>query len=691
MAKIVLSNVVSGYNPATINANFQAIAQHLNDKVLYRDNPTGEPNQIVQQTVDMNNKRLINLPAPTSDTEPMRRGDIGNLANDVADAKAAAIAAGNSAIAAAASATAASGSANSAAGSSTSAGTFANQAGVYRNEALTYRNQAEQYSIAAYDNSRLSVGTVTTGAAGSSASVTINGNPGTQTISFVIPRGDTGATGPQGPVGPLGPSGDGTGDVVGEATTVIGNVAVWGNVDGKYIVDDGLAVSDIERKSEKGQANGYAPLDSNSKIPDQYLNLAPEVVAPTNLVPGEGTTGMNETPHFEVSGFFSSYGATHQNTQIQISLVSDFSSTVYSQNIGAVTQYDMPAGILLQDNTYYWRVRFQNSRGTWSAYSTPTSFSTALTFYNYIPTPQATPAAGAAFEGGFYSGAMMWHEQAQSATSHTIGVGQKVFTVPDQAITPIVYGGQVITVRSRANPNNSMTGTVSSAVGTTLALNITSVSGSGTFSDWSIMARYRIIVAPKASRPTGTYSCPAQGSFTPKYLAHGHLNTSTRRSASSPATDPVAWVSNISAGGFSDWYTPSVEEVYSLLALLKSYPNNNTASSGGWSTNSSAGHGEINGSDSRVNGTTLNSAPPFSVTSTTVPGVTSVSIFATGGSEEIVGGPTQGALCTSTGSITVGVGTSTSPYQSFYTSTNGNTSTATAIYGRVLPIRRSII
>ena len=45
MAKYTPSTVVAGLNSAAaINANFQEIADNLNDKVLYRDNPVGEPN-----------------------------------------------------------------------------------------------------------------------------------------------------------------------------------------------------------------------------------------------------------------------------------------------------------------------------------------------------------------------------------------------------------------------------------------------------------------------------------------------------------------------------------------------------------------------------------------------------------------------------------------------------------------------
>lgn len=53
----------------------------------------------------------------------------------------------------------------------------------------------------------LVVGSVTTGTAGSNASVQITGTAPSQTINFTIPRGNTGATGAQGPQGDTGPTG----------------------------------------------------------------------------------------------------------------------------------------------------------------------------------------------------------------------------------------------------------------------------------------------------------------------------------------------------------------------------------------------------------------------------------------------------------------------------------------------------
>ena len=52
-------NTSSGYNLANINANFAVIADHLNNKVLYRNNPTGESNQL-SSDLDFNSKNLLN-------------------------------------------------------------------------------------------------------------------------------------------------------------------------------------------------------------------------------------------------------------------------------------------------------------------------------------------------------------------------------------------------------------------------------------------------------------------------------------------------------------------------------------------------------------------------------------------------------------------------------------------------------
>ncbi len=74
MAKIVLNKPTSGFNLAAINANFTAIEAELQDKVLYRNNPIGEPNTL-ETDLDANSKRIFNLPAPIYPTDAVRLAD----------------------------------------------------------------------------------------------------------------------------------------------------------------------------------------------------------------------------------------------------------------------------------------------------------------------------------------------------------------------------------------------------------------------------------------------------------------------------------------------------------------------------------------------------------------------------------------------------------------------------------------
>ena len=60
MAKYTPSTIASGYNSTTeLNNEFTTIANELNSKVLYRDNPTGEPNQM-ENDLDMNSNDILN-------------------------------------------------------------------------------------------------------------------------------------------------------------------------------------------------------------------------------------------------------------------------------------------------------------------------------------------------------------------------------------------------------------------------------------------------------------------------------------------------------------------------------------------------------------------------------------------------------------------------------------------------------
>lgn len=61
MAKITISDIASGYASTTqLNNAFNALEAELNNKVLYRDPPGGEPNQM-ETDLDMNGNNIINV------------------------------------------------------------------------------------------------------------------------------------------------------------------------------------------------------------------------------------------------------------------------------------------------------------------------------------------------------------------------------------------------------------------------------------------------------------------------------------------------------------------------------------------------------------------------------------------------------------------------------------------------------
>lgn len=76
MAKITLPDIAAKFaSQAALNSRFQTIETALNDGVLWRENPEDEANEM-HSTLDMNNNRIINLPAPASPSSPIRLGDL---------------------------------------------------------------------------------------------------------------------------------------------------------------------------------------------------------------------------------------------------------------------------------------------------------------------------------------------------------------------------------------------------------------------------------------------------------------------------------------------------------------------------------------------------------------------------------------------------------------------------------------
>lgn len=103
---------------------------------------------------------------------------------------------------------------------------------------VTYRSAA----IGATGQSgSVTIGTTTTGAPGTSATVTNTGTAEAAILNFTIPRGDKGDTGNTGPAGPTGPQGPpGPGDVNGPASATNNAVALFDGTTGKLLKDGGL-------------------------------------------------------------------------------------------------------------------------------------------------------------------------------------------------------------------------------------------------------------------------------------------------------------------------------------------------------------------------------------------------------------------------------------------------------------------
>jgi hypothetical protein len=75
------------------------------------------------------------------------------------------------------------------------------------------------------------------GATGATGATGPQGNQGPNGAT-----GPAGAIGPIGPVGPAGPSGNGSGNVIGPASSVANRVATFGNTTGTSLVDSGITV-----------------------------------------------------------------------------------------------------------------------------------------------------------------------------------------------------------------------------------------------------------------------------------------------------------------------------------------------------------------------------------------------------------------------------------------------------------------
>ena len=365
----------------------------------------------------------------------------------------------------------------------------------------------------------------------------------------------------------------------------------------------------------------------------------PSITSPINAA--TGALGPSLTLTSSTFGWLG-VADTHLDSDWQLATDAGFATIVQSTTADAANKTSWTATVAT-GTTYYARVRHRGVANGVSAYSATVSFATAATFNAYIATPTATPAAfGNALEGGFYTG-MIWNELVQSTTSTTIGTGSKVFTVADMTASPLVYAGQTLEVRSRANPANKMIGTVTGASGTSLTINVTTVGGSGAFADWSIMAQYRVIVAPKSTGENTSIAYKNANTAAPaacSTLTEGRKATLAMVAADTATVYPAAhWCNNLSIAGKTDWYLPARDELELCWRNLKPTADANytTANRG----DSAIDYKNLGAFDDTVitHGTNNNSSPSGAAYTTGVPAqVAAGKNFRTGESEAFVYG-----------------------------------------------------
>ena len=254
-------------------------------------------------------------------------------------------------------------------------------------------------------------------------------------------------------------------------------------------------------------------------------------------------------------------------------------------------------------------------------------------FLPQVPTP--TPANfGDPLEGGFYSG-MIWNRIALSTESKTLATGVVDFTIDKS--DAIVYKGQLLEVRSISNPNNKFIGLVTDATSGNILLNVTSIGGSGIFSDWAVMSRFRNIIAPKAQGESAPIALKFENTAMPiatQTLTEGWEATNAMLAAGTAVQYPAAhWARALVINGYSDWYIPARDELELAWRNLKPVTANNYIGARYISPINYQKDG-VYPDATGAQGINLNSSPAGTAYTLTVPAQTDAIAFRAGGSEE---------------------------------------------------------
>ncbi|NLH17252.1 MAG: hypothetical protein GX455_11790, partial [Phycisphaerae bacterium] len=101
-------------------------------------------------------------------------------------------------------------------------------------------------------------------------------------------------------------------------------------------------------------------------------------LTPSLINPANGASGMTQNPTLKASPFSDPDGDTHANSQWQVDNNSDFSSPEWDSGntFAAGTEVTVPFNRLNTSTRYFWRVRYKDSFGDWSLWSSSRTFTT---------------------------------------------------------------------------------------------------------------------------------------------------------------------------------------------------------------------------------------------------------------------------------------------------------------------------
>ncbi len=132
---------------------------------------------------------------------------------------------------------------------------------------------------------------------------------------------------------------------------------------------------------QDGLGDGYEVSNGLDPLVDQ--NAPPvnnDPIKPVLLLPGNGQNNVSQLPVLQTEDFADPDSDGHAATRWQISSDGNFSNIVYNLMTSRyLTALPVPEALLDINTTYYWRVRFFDTRSAASAWADPFAFTTVPT------------------------------------------------------------------------------------------------------------------------------------------------------------------------------------------------------------------------------------------------------------------------------------------------------------------------